>query len=91
MHGYTLDVFLASGDIVYVPNKTLRFGRKLIRLAIDTFINSFGTAAGSYYANRFWFPPPNTNSDNNNSTTTTTTTTTTPTGNNGTNSKRLYR
>ncbi len=71
LYGCALDVFLVPGDIVYAQNKTMRFGRELIHIAVDTFINSFGTAAGSYYANAYFLPPPdisnNDNGDNSNS------------------------
>ena len=43
------DVYVLPGDIVYVPNKYARFGRELVRLAIDAFVTGFtGTAAGHY-------------------------------------------
>lgn len=53
--GSARDVFLQPGDIVYVPNKKFRFGREIVRLAIDTFVEEFGTAAGEYYASKVWF------------------------------------
>lgn len=69
LYGCALDVYLAPGDIVYAQNKTMRFGRELIHLAVESFINSFGTAAGSYYANAYWLPPPSVSSNNDNTTT----------------------
>lgn len=54
LHGEARDIALAPGDIIYVMNKTMRFGRALVRIAISTFIQSFATAAGSYYAQFEW-------------------------------------
>jgi protein involved in polysaccharide export with SLBB domain len=53
--GEAKDFFLVPGDIIYIHNKTLRFARSLVRLAIDTFVQSFGTISGSYYADNKWF------------------------------------
>jgi len=53
--GSARDVYLQPGDIVYIPNKKFRFGRELVRLAVDTFVQEFGTAAGEYYASKEWF------------------------------------
>lgn len=54
LRGECLDIMLMPGDIIYVKNKTMRFGRELVRIAVDTFIAAFGTAAGSYYS-QLWF------------------------------------
>lgn len=54
--GEATNVVLAPGDVVFVLNKKMRFGRALVRLAISTFIQSFATAAGSYLAEFVWFP-----------------------------------
>lgn len=56
LQGEATNIVLAPGDVVYVLNKTMRFGRALVRLAISTFIQSFATAAGSYVAESVWFP-----------------------------------
>lgn len=69
--GLARDVYLEPGDIVFVPNKKFRYGRQLIRAAIDSFVNSFGNAAGEYWGGQRWFPPPA--GDTNDSTTTSTT------------------
>lgn len=53
--GEAMDFYLVPGDIIYVHNKSFRFARLLVRLAIDTFIQSFATAAGSYYSEFKWF------------------------------------
>lgn len=53
--GKARDVYLLPGDIVYVPNKKFRFGRELVREAIDSFVDSFGSTAGDYYAEDRWF------------------------------------
>lgn len=50
LKGMAKDIKLYNGDIIYVHNKTLRFGRYLVALAINSFVQSFGTGAGSYYA-----------------------------------------
>lgn len=49
LQGKARDLYLQPGDIVYVPDKQMRFGRELVRLAIFTFVDSFATGAGSYY------------------------------------------
>lgn len=58
MKGLARDVYLEPGDIVFVPNKKFRYGRLLIRAAIDAFVSSFGNAAGEYWGGQRWFPPP---------------------------------
>ena len=73
LEGYARDLYLQPGDIIYVQNKTMRLGRELVRIAVATFLESFGTAAAGYYGSVRWFPI----SGSNSSTTTTTTTTTT--------------
>lgn len=50
LNGMAKDIQLYNGDIIYVHNKTLRFGRYLVTLAINNFVQSFATGAGSYYA-----------------------------------------
>jgi len=50
LQGMAKDIQLYNGDIIYVHNKTLRFGRYLVALAINNFVQSFATGAGSYYA-----------------------------------------
>lgn len=54
--GKAKDVYLLPGDIVYAQNKQLRFGKELVRSAIDSFVRAFGSSAGSYVANKHWFP-----------------------------------
>lgn len=54
LKGEAKDFYLVPGDIIYVHDKSLRFGRFLVHVAIETFINSFATAAGSYYAQFKW-------------------------------------
>lgn len=56
IEGEATNIVLNPGDVVYVLDKTMRFGRELVRLAISTFIQSFATAAGSYVAESVWFP-----------------------------------
>lgn len=55
LEGKARDVYLMPGDIVYVPNKTFRFGRELARTALNAFIGAFGGSAGGHYANEHWF------------------------------------
>ena len=56
IEGEATNIVLAPGDVIFVFDKTMRFGRALVRLAISTFIQSFATAAGSYIAEQVWFP-----------------------------------
>lgn len=55
-NGHARDVILQPGDIIYVTNKTMRFGRQLVDLAINTFIQAFATTAAGYYGEFVWFP-----------------------------------
>lgn len=50
--GEARDIYLQAGDIVYVPAKTARFGRALIKLAIDAFISSFISNFAVFEANK---------------------------------------
>lgn len=52
IEGYAKDIYLQPGDIVYVPNKTARFGRALIQLAINAFISSFVSNVANYAAEK---------------------------------------
>lgn len=56
LNGEARDLYLKPGDIVYVQDKPMRFGRELVRMAIETFVISFGSAAGGYYGSTKWFP-----------------------------------
>lgn len=56
LDGKARDLVLQEGDIIYASDKTMRFGRELVRLAIDTFVQAFGTTAGAYYGQQVWFP-----------------------------------
>lgn len=55
LYGEARDFYLMPGDIVYLQNKELRFGRELVNLAIRTFFDSFGYSAGRFWGER-WFP-----------------------------------
>jgi polysaccharide biosynthesis/export protein len=55
LYGEARDFYLMPGDIVYLQNKELRFGRELVNIAIRTFFDSFGFSAGRYWG-REWFP-----------------------------------
>lgn len=52
IEGYAKDIYLQPGDIIYVPNKTARFGRAMIQLAISAFINSFVSNVANFEASR---------------------------------------
>lgn len=54
LYGKARDVFLLPGDIVYAQKKPFRFGRDLVRGAIETFVRSFGGRAGGHYADEHW-------------------------------------
>lgn len=56
LNGEARDLYLQPGDIIYFQNKTMRFGRELVRLAISTFIESFVDAAAGFYGATDWFP-----------------------------------
>ncbi|MEC7839203.1 MAG: polysaccharide biosynthesis/export family protein [Chlamydiota bacterium] len=55
LSGDARDFYLMPGDIVYVQNKNIRFGRELVSIAIRTFVDAFGLSAGSYWGLQ-WFP-----------------------------------
>ena len=50
LQGKARDLYLQPGDIIFVPNKEMRFGRELVRVAVFNFIESFATGVASYYA-----------------------------------------
>jgi polysaccharide export outer membrane protein len=54
--GEARDVYLLPGDIVYVQKKPFKFGRELVRLAIDSYITAFGSTAGIYYGGKVFKP-----------------------------------
>lgn len=56
LSGEARDVMLQPCDIVYMHNKKMRFGRLLVRIAIDSFLQSFVTAAAGHYGGVHWFP-----------------------------------
>lgn len=53
--GEAKDFYVRPKDIIYLPNKEFRFVRELVRLAAITFIQAFGSAAGSYYGGTVLF------------------------------------
>jgi len=53
LDGTARDVYLLPGDIIYVQKKPFRFGRQLVRIAIETFVRSFAAEAGSYYMDKW--------------------------------------
>jgi protein involved in polysaccharide export with SLBB domain len=55
LEGRARDVYLLPGDIVYVPEKTFRFGRELVRQAFNSFVSAFGASAGNHYGEDHWF------------------------------------
>ncbi len=52
LSGDAKDIYLQPGDIVYVPNQTMRFGRALVRLAIDSFVSAFISSAATHHVHR---------------------------------------
>ena len=52
LSGDAKDVYLRPGDIVYVPNKEMRFGRELVKIAVDAFLGSFISNLAAYEANK---------------------------------------
>lgn len=56
--GQARDIYLCPGDIIYVSNKTMRFGRELVRLAIYTFVQAYMVGWASFVANEFIVPLP---------------------------------
>lgn len=53
--GKANDILLQAGDIIYLYNKTLRFGRQVALLALNAFVQAFGASAAGYYAQFVWF------------------------------------
>jgi protein involved in polysaccharide export with SLBB domain len=56
--GFARDIYLCPGDIIYVSNKTMRFGRELVRLAIYTFVQAYMVGWASFVANEYIVPFP---------------------------------
>lgn len=52
IYGKTRDLPLEPGDIVYVHNKNLRFGRQLVRVALNSFVATFGGNAGARFSQK---------------------------------------
>ncbi len=52
LNGDAKDIYLQPGDIIYVPNQNLRFGRALVRLAVESFISAFAGSAAVYQMNK---------------------------------------
>lgn len=69
--GKALDIYLCPGDIIYVNNKTTRFGRELVRAAIYTYVQAFMTAWSSFITNAYLVPLPVVNTNTNTNTTST--------------------
>lgn len=53
--GQMRDIILQPGDIIYVCNKTLRFGRQLVLTALNAFVQAFAATAAGYYGQFVWF------------------------------------
>ena len=54
LDGYARDVYLCPGDILYVHSKTMRFGRTMVRFAINYFMSAFAGAAGQDVSNQIF-------------------------------------
>ncbi len=50
--GEAKDVYLQAGDIVYIPAQELRFGKALVKLAIESFVSAFMGSAALYHVNK---------------------------------------
>jgi polysaccharide export outer membrane protein len=58
LRGAARDVYLCSGDIVYLTNKPFRFVREVTRLAIESYVAGFTVTAGQFYSSEV-VPLPN--------------------------------
>lgn len=47
--GQARDVYLCPGDILYAQHKTMRFGRELLNIAINSFFYCFAEQAGFHF------------------------------------------
>lgn len=56
LEGRARDIYLVPGDIIYAQHKNMRFGRELVKLAIDSFVGSFSGSAGGHYGSVHIFP-----------------------------------
>jgi len=56
LRGREHDVFLESGDIVYVPEKSFLFTRNLVKTMIRTFVNNFAGEFASDINRKYLFP-----------------------------------
>ncbi len=54
LSGDAKDIYLLPGDIIFVPNYQMRFGRALIRLAVDAFIQAFVSSAASWEVDKMF-------------------------------------
>jgi polysaccharide export outer membrane protein len=52
LQGAARDIYLLPGDLVYVQPKPFKFGRALVRMAIQTFVSSFAFNVSSGVSNR---------------------------------------
>lgn len=53
--GKMRDIVLQPGDVIYLYNKTLRFGRQLVLVALNAFVQAFAASAAGYYGQFSWF------------------------------------
>lgn len=60
LRGKDHDVFLESGDVVYVPEKSFIFTRNLVKTMIRTFVNTFASEFAADINRKYLFPTKNT-------------------------------
>ena len=56
LNGEKHDIFLESGDIVYVPEKSFLFTRTLVKNMIRTFVNTFASEFADDINEKFIYP-----------------------------------
>lgn len=56
LRGKEHDVFLESGDVVYVPEKSFLFTRNLVKTMIRTFVNTFASEFAADINRNYLFP-----------------------------------
>lgn len=54
LNGQARDLYLQPGDIIYFQNKQFRFVRELVRLAIESFVESFADVAAGFYGQKMF-------------------------------------
>jgi len=60
LRGKEHDVFLESGDVVFVPEKSFIFTRNLVKTMIQAFVDTFAGEFASDINQKYLFPLENT-------------------------------